>query len=333
MNAEELRRVELTCQCRDTDIMPRVTNAGVVEPFRGRTVQLMHNGIRVLAGGYYGDWMVEIIRRLRGCHEPQEEVVFWELLKRLPEAPVMVELGAFWAYYSCWFLKDRPAGRVYCIEPDPNNLAVGRANMELNSSSATFIQAAVGGVASGPKLYVAESDGVLRTMPVVSVDSLVRDHGISYLDILLADIQGAETRMLEGCRGTIWDGKLRFLLVSTHHHSISGDPLTHQKCLSFIRDNGGRILAEHTVAESFSGDGLIAASFAPTDRDIPEIPLTRNRAATNMWRETEYDLAEALAAQESLRTALVHVLRAGRRAVARRLRKLSVYFRHLRSHG
>ena len=31
------------------------------------------------------------------------------------------------------------------------------------------------------------------------------------------------------------DGRLRFLIVSTHHHSISGDPLTHQKCLAELQ--------------------------------------------------------------------------------------------------
>src|SRR4051794_34489159 len=100
-------RVEMTCRCRDSDVIPRVANAGAIELYRGRSVQVMHNGLRMIAGGYYGDWMVDVISRLRGCHEPQEELVFWEVTKRLRDAPVMVELGAFWAYYTCWFLKDR----------------------------------------------------------------------------------------------------------------------------------------------------------------------------------------------------------------------------------
>jgi FkbM family methyltransferase len=314
-------RVEMTCRCRDTDVIDKVPNAGVLESFRDRTVQVMHNGIRVVAGAYHGDWMIELIGRLRGCHEPQEEVVFWEMMKRLPDAPVMIELGAFWAYYTCWFLHDRPRGRAYCVEPDPHNLSVGQTNLLLNDAEATFIEAAVGEAPRAPAPFSCESDGVVRQIPLVSVDALVRDHGIPHLDVLLSDVQGAETAMLEGCRETIRSGKLRFLLVSTHHHRISGDPLTHQKCLRRIRELGGHVFAEHTISESFSGDGLIAASFAAVDHDFPEMALSRNRAATNIWRETEYDLAEATMAVESFRGALRQAIRTGGRALARRLRR------------
>lgn len=41
----------------------------------------MHNGVKVIAGGYYGSWMTEIIRLLQGHHEPQEERVFYENIK------------------------------------------------------------------------------------------------------------------------------------------------------------------------------------------------------------------------------------------------------------
>jgi FkbM family methyltransferase len=324
MNEEARRRVEMTCRCLDSDVIPKVSNAGTLESFRGRTVQVMHNGVRVVAGGYHGDWLVEVIQRLGGCHEPQEEVVFWEVMKLLPEAPVMVELGAFWAYYSCWFLKDHPAGHVYCVEPDPNNFAIGRENLQLNDAEATFINAVVGPASVSPRPFICESDGVIRSIPLISVDALVRDQGIPSIDLLLSDIQGGETQMLQGCVDTIRAGKLRFVLVSTHHHSISRDPLTHQRCLAFIREHGGRVFAEHTVAESFSGDGLIAASFAVADRNLPEISLSRNRASTNIWREAEYDLAEAIsqeAVPESFRQALRRALRAGQRALLRRLHK------------
>ena len=38
----------------------------------GTRVQIMHNGLRVLADGYCGEWMTQLIARCRGCHEPQE---------------------------------------------------------------------------------------------------------------------------------------------------------------------------------------------------------------------------------------------------------------------
>jgi hypothetical protein len=61
---------------------------------------------------------------------------------------------------------------------------------------------------------------------------------------------------------------VRFVVFSTHHSSISGDDFTHEKCRKIITSAGGHIIAEHTVAESFSGDGLLVASFDARDRDF-----------------------------------------------------------------
>jgi hypothetical protein len=101
------RRIDMTLAGRaDCDPIPKVDGAGEIVD----GVQLMHNGVQVVAGGYYGDWMAEIIRELRGHHEPQEELVIHNILARLGKdthAPVIVELGAFWAYYALWALSRR----------------------------------------------------------------------------------------------------------------------------------------------------------------------------------------------------------------------------------
>jgi hypothetical protein len=123
-------------------------------------------------------------------------------------------------------------------------------------------------------------------------------HGVGFLDVLHADIQGAELAMLEGAAETIRERRVRFIIVSTHHHNISGDPLTHQRCLRHLRDAGATILCEHTVAESFSGDGLILASLDPRDTDLAAVKISYNRASESLFRETEYDLAEARVARE-----------------------------------
>ena len=64
----------------------------------------LHNGLKVPLSGnyaYYGQfsWILVINR---GVHEPLEEFVFQEVLKRLPNSPLMIELGAYWAHYSMW---------------------------------------------------------------------------------------------------------------------------------------------------------------------------------------------------------------------------------------
>lgn len=72
-----------------------------------------------------------------------------------------------------------------------------------------------------------------------------------------------------------------------------GDPLTHQRCLALLRELGGRILVEHDVQESFSGDGLIVAYFGREAIDWTDIPLSYNRYSTSLFRNPLYDLARA----------------------------------------
>lgn len=284
----------MTVSCRDSESIPKVANAGEILTENGRDIQVMHNGVRVLAGGYHGEWMAEIIRRLRGHHEPQEELVFHEVLKHIPTEATMIELGGFWSYYSLWFLSHAPTmRRSIVIEPDPNNMEVGRTNAALNDRSIEFLQGFVGAASTGPVSFMTETAGQVM-IPQITVPDLMADRGISHLDVLHCDTQGAETDVIQSCERLFREHRIRFIIVSTHSHQISGDPLTHQRCLNMLRHFGGQILAEHDVHESFSGDGLIAAYFGAEPLDWPRLPLSYNRYSTSLFPDPLYDLDAAL---------------------------------------
>lgn len=294
LSPDALRRIAITTSCRDCDTLPKVRDAGQTFLAEGVRYQLMHNGVRVLADGYCGPWMTELIRRLNGHHEPQEEFAFHQVLEHVQPGGAMLELGSYWAYYSLWFQQQVPGARTYLIEPDPNNLHVGRMNFTLNDAPGEFFSFSVGRRSQEPAPFLCgDSDRVSRMVPQTSVDDFLTRVGLDRVELLLADIQGAELEMLHGARRAIKQGKLRFVFVSTHHHSISGDPLTHQRCLRFLEEHGAHILAAHSISESFSGDGLIVASFDAADRRLPAIPLSYNRATNSLFRELEYDLADA----------------------------------------
>ncbi len=284
------RRIDLTTSCRDADAIPKVAGAGEVADHDGVRVQRMHNGVLVEEGCYYGAWMTEVIRRLRGHHEPQEELAFHRLVERLREAPaaepVMVELGSFWAYYSLWFARALPGARLVLVEPDAANLEAGRRNLALNGVRGTFVHAAVGLPDGGVAELVGESDGVAREVPLVGVDGLMERERLARVDLLLCDAQGAELAMLESARGALLGGRIRFLVVSTHHASICGDPRMHERCLRLLGELGAHVVAEHTVSESFSGDGLIVAAMDPRDRDL-RVELSHARARASLFGELE----------------------------------------------
>ncbi len=296
----DLKRLRMTIGCKDSDEIPKVRCAGSSMVEGDVRLQLMHNGLKIVEGCYHGPWMTAIIEFLGGHHEPQEERAFFEILKYVQPGANMIELGSFWAYYSMWFAKTLPGGRNLMIEPDAANLQVGQRNFTLNGLVGEFMQGSIGRNNDAPKPFLWESDGATHMVPQYCVDELIRQSNLPRVDLLLADIQGAELEMLHGASDSIDRGLLRFIFVSTHHHAISKDPLIHQKCVEFIREHQGHILIEHSVTESFSGDGLIVASFDPADRQLPPIHVSRNWPSNSLFRQSEYDLAEACAAIEEL---------------------------------
>jgi FkbM family methyltransferase len=300
---EEIRgRVLLTTSCRDCDVLPKVEAAGqVITREDGREVQVMHNGVVVEAGGYFGDWMAEIIRSLRGHHEPQEELAFARILDHLAGAdrPLSaIELGSFWAYYSLWFLHEFPDGRVVAMEPDPLNLELGKRNFALNGRTGTFVQGVIGPRPGEPTDFVSETDGQTHSVAQMSLETLMAAGDLDHVDLLLCDIQGGEQYFFTQAMDLLRRGVARFAVVSTHHHSISGDALTHQKLLDLFRDMGAHIVVEHTVGESFSGDGLIVVSFDPAMDGDFVLETSLSRQSDSIFGALEYDLAHA---QEQVR--------------------------------
>lgn len=293
------RRIALALSCRDTDVIPKVPDAGAVRD----GVQVMHNGVLVEEDGYQGPWMTEIIRRLRGHHEPQEELAFHAVVEQLATTsttPAVIELGSWWAYYSLWARQRIPGARSFCVEPDPAYLEQGKRNFALNGREATFHQAAVGQAPSPPQPFQCESDGLTHDVPFEGLGSLLDRFGLERADLVLVDVQGAETPLLDGARELLRAGRVRFMVISTHHHVISGDPLTHQRCLMLLKELGAHVITEHTVAESFTGDGLIVVSFDAVDRDL-EVVTSRCRVGESLFGDPLWDLADSHAEAAGLR--------------------------------
>lgn len=79
---------------------------------------LMHNGVRIAALSYYGGGMIHLLQRNKGSHEPEEELIFEQVARVLGESPLMLELGAYWGFYSLSLLNRRPKARCILVEPD-----------------------------------------------------------------------------------------------------------------------------------------------------------------------------------------------------------------------
>lgn len=287
------QRIAMTARCRDCDPVAKVADAGaVVSDDENRRLQIMHNGLRVLADGYYGPWMTDLIGQCRGHHEPQEERVFHEVLKHLPRDATMIELGAYWAYYSLWFLMDNPERRAIGLEPEPLYLELGRQNAMANGLALEHLHAFTGRNAAPVARFEADVAGPID-IPCHTVASIMEKSGIDHLTLLHCDVQGAEVDVLDSCRTLFRNRKIDWVFVSTHAHQISGDPLTHQRAVTILQECGARIEIEHDVHESFSGDGLIVARFCAAPAGWRPPAISYNRHSTSLFRHLAHDLEQA----------------------------------------
>jgi len=271
------RRVRMTVSCRDTDSIPKVPGAGEVVEKDGRRLQIMHEGTRVIADGYCGAWMTDIIGGLSGHHEPQEELLFHHLLAHVATESLIVELGSYWAYYANWYLGAVPGSTAICVEPDPAHLEVGRQNLAINNRTARCLRAWVGAVPA------AAPGDVSAGIDCLDMDAVLALADGRRIEILHMDVQGAELPFIHSMRSAVAAGRVRFLVASTHHESISGSPRTHEDCLEALRGLGATVFTEHDVFESFSGDGLIVASFAAADRDLRLPEISRNLRRRSLY--------------------------------------------------
>src|SRR3546814_773907 len=133
--------------------------------------------------------MEEIIRSLRGHHERQEEAVFHAMTERLRDEPEprMIEFGAFWSYYSLWFLHALPGGLAVGIEPDPANLDVGLRNAALNRLDHRFdlFPGAVGPNPGEPITIPHEQGAGSETVVQHDIASLLEYTGWGHVDLAL----------------------------------------------------------------------------------------------------------------------------------------------------
>ncbi len=239
----QMQRALATISANDADYIPKVINAGQIFYNKHTPYQLMHNGIKIIVNSYYDvQWVTDVIYGLRGHHEPQEEKCFYEVLKYIPQNATMIELGSYWGYYSLWFAFEIKNAKNYLIEPDPQRLAIGKKNFELNQKSAVFQRGFAG------KIKDPEPNTI--GAPYISIDDYMDKENITHLHILHADIQGSEAEMLETTVRHIND--IDYFFISTHGIQI------HQECLHFFKKYNCSILAE-TLADSGVNDGLIVA--------------------------------------------------------------------------
>lgn len=230
-------RIKLVLDCKDNEAIIKNKLAG---QFDGEHL-IMHNGIKIDPLSYYSYPVLKMLMKNKGVHEPQEEKIFQEVLlslsKKTPKT--MLELGAYWSFYSMWMMQKFPQTQCYMVEPDRKNLFYGKQNLALNGMRGTFIHAGIGQQKN-------------TNQNITTVDDICKKHRIKFLDILHSDIQGYELEMLYGSQKMLSENRVGYAFISTHSNEL------HEQCYQLLKEKYGfHLVASANVDESFSWDGIL----------------------------------------------------------------------------
>jgi len=155
-----------------------------------------------------------------GAWEPAS----WRAIERhLPDGGTFVDVGAHIGYYT---LKAAPvvgpAGHVIAVEPNPDTVRKLRGNVQASQASVVSVQPVACSDAEGSLELFAAPDSntgetslsranasstgaVVRSYKVRArpLDDIIRDAGVSRVDAVKIDVEGAELLVLKGAQQTL----------------------------------------------------------------------------------------------------------------------------------
>lgn len=145
---------------------------------------------------------------INGVYEPLQT----ELVKReISKGDVVLDIGANIGYYTLIFAKlVGEGGRVFAFEPDQDNFALLKKNVEINGyQNVTLVQKAVSNEVGNIRLYLCEENkGMHRiyesrycSQSIETESTRLDDYFQDYngkIDFIKLDIEGAEFSAIQG---------------------------------------------------------------------------------------------------------------------------------------
>lgn len=249
-----LNRINLVKKAPENPKIEKVKDAGTIQ----KGLFVMHNGLKIEPLSYVGPEMLRLMTENKAVHEPQEEYAFQEVLKHIKPGGVMVEVGAYWSFYSMWFAQKVKNARNFMID-NVNGVKRGKENFALNNLNGTFKTAYIG------------KGGMVDGIPLITIDEFAEENKLDFIDLLHADIQGHELTMLETMPQILDNMKVGYLFISTHTVEL------HQQCKNYLIEKGYSIVCDADFEHTYSPDGVLVAK-NPSYKGVEKIEMSIKKA-------------------------------------------------------
>ena len=174
----------------------------------------------------------------------------------------MIELGSNQAYYSCLFKKILHATETCNIMIEPVEYAMqrGKANFQLNGLTGNFINKFIGSDTWGldGNLFFGRLPTNSFEVDQVTLQQVMDEYKISFIDVLHCDIDQTELSMLEGNKTIFENNLIEFIYILTHQTHLKPKNYLHENCKNFLNNVGYKLTQEvYTDVDTVGGDGLL----------------------------------------------------------------------------
>ena len=175
--------------------------------------------------------------------------IWFQEVYRLPfDSPsgVLLDLGANIGMTSVWLAKKFSFTQVIAVEPDPNNAALVRQNLELNGITSQVLEAAIGPKEGPARFESSELSNLGRlsedgssVVPMINVDTIIKKFEVKSFALIKIDIEGGEQDLFDG--PTPWLARTHAIIIEFH------PTVDHARIIRVVCSHGFKYVPAHSL--------------------------------------------------------------------------------------
>lgn len=180
-----------------------------------------------------------------------------KLLRYVPDAPVIVDIGANVGFFSFLMAAKRKNAQIFAYEPMEENLRLFRSNLQRNAGSEKLIRAerkAVTGeripsvkmffdpvnantVISSIYQDFSKDNTRATEVPAISLEEIITANGLTTVDVLKLDCEGSEYPILYDSPASVWP-LIKCLCIEVHQ--LDEERRNYAYLSQFLKEKGFR---------------------------------------------------------------------------------------------